>query len=539
MPGYALVATWQLCETLVPVAIGVVVDRGISSGSTSRFLTSLLLLAALMTTLAFSFRFGSRFIVRAREEESHLLRTEVAGHVLHPRGARTSSLTGEVLSLATGDAERVAEVLWQLAYLVASTLSVVIVALYVLQVDLVIGLLILVGVPAVTLVIQVVTPVVAHRSERQQESIASASGLATDLLHGLRPLKGIGGEDVAFERYRVLSRRAQGDTIAVARSWGYLGGLTTLLSGLLLGAVALVAGQRALDGDLTLGQLIALVGLTQFLAEPISQLGDVSAQFGGSLASARRLSTFLATPRLQEPADGTLATTRPRLAFAAVHLGPLDGLDLEVAPAELVALVVDDPAAADAVMTLLHAEAVPTSGRVTLGEAVLTDLHVDARRHHLLVSPHSAQVPAGTIGRTIDPDGALDHEQLTRILSAAAADEVVALHPEGLDRVVSERGTSLSGGQRQRLALARALAADAPVLVLHDPTTAIDSVTEQGIADGLRTVRDGRATLVLTSSPALLQAADRVVVVRAGRVALVGRHAELVHDASYREQVLR
>ncbi|RYJ00993.1 MAG: ABC transporter ATP-binding protein, partial [Actinomycetales bacterium] len=285
VPGYVLLALWQLCETLVPVAIGIVVDRGIESESTSRFITSTLVLVALMSTLAFSYRFGSRFIVRALEEESHLLRTEIAGHVLHPRGARTDQLPGEVLSLATGDAERVGQVVYQLAYTIAALLSVVIVAVYVLQVDLVIGLLILIGVPAVTLVIQVVTPLVAKRSERQQESIATASGLATDLLHGLRPLKGIGGEDVAFGRYRSVSRRAQHDTVAVARSWGYLGGLTTVLSGLLLAAVALVAGQRALDGDLTLGQLIALIGLTQFLAEPIVQLGETSAEFGGAFAS--------------------------------------------------------------------------------------------------------------------------------------------------------------------------------------------------------------------------------------------------------------
>lgn len=541
VPGYVLLALWQLCETLVPVAIGIVVDRGIDSGSTGRFVTSLLVLVALMTTLAFSYRFGSRLIVRGLEEESHLLRTEVAGHVLHPRGARTDQLPGEVLALATGDADRVGEVVYLLGYTISALLSVAIVAVYVLQVDVVIGLLILLGVPIVTLVIQAVTPLVAQRSERQQESIASASGLATDLVHGLRPLKGIGGEDVAFGRYRSLSRTAQHDTISVARSWGYLGGLTTLLSGLLLASVALVAGRRALDGDLTLGELIALVGLTQFLAEPISQLGDVSAKFGGAFGSARRLSAFLASPRLQPSADGTLAamTSAPRLVLADVHRGPLAGLSLSVEPDEILALVIDDPAVADTLMTLLHAEATPGRGVVSLGGVPLTDLDVDERRHHLLVSPHSAQVPAGTIASTVNPGQRLDDEQLGRVLVAAAADEVVALHPEGLDRVISERGTSLSGGQRQRLALARALATAAPVLVLHDPTTAIDSVTEQGIADGLRDLRRGRATLVLTSSPALLNAADRVVVVHGGRVVLSGSHAELLEDAGYREDVLR
>jgi putative ABC transport system ATP-binding protein len=124
-------------------------------------------------------------------------------------------------------------------------------------------------------------------------------------------------------------------------------------------------------------------------------------------------------------------------------------------------------------------------------------------------------------------------------MAAARADQVIEALPDGAHTAVSEQGRSLSGGQRQRVALARALAADPPVLVLHDPTTAVDSVTEAEIAAGLRAVRRNRTTIAVTSSPALLAVADRVVLVDGGRVVAQGDHARLLreHDR-YREVVL-
>ena len=538
--GYPLIAVWQLCETLVPVVIGIIIDRGIATGDASDFGLSLLLLAALFAVLSNSYRFGSRFVFRSLQEEAHLLRTEVAEHVLHPRGARTTSLAGETLSLATSDAETVAAVLRQLAFAIAALLSLLVVAVYVVQVDLGLGLLILLGVPTVLVIIQVITPLVARRTTRQQESTASASGMAGDLVQGLRPLKGIGGEDVALGRYRVASLRARDDTIAVARSWGYLTGLTTGLSGLLLAAVTIVAGQRALDGDISVGQLIALVGLTQFLAEPISGLGELSAQFAASRASATRIAGFLATPRLLTDGDAAPAGLRPQLSVDRVSSGPLEELSFETVDGELLALVIDDPATSDELVKLLARATAPERGTVCLGGVELDRLSISSRRQHLLVNAHHTEIFQGTLRSAVDPDGRLDAAELDAVLSASAADDVVALHPDGLDRAVRAGGSTLSGGQRQRLALARALAARTPLLVLQDPTSAVDSVTEQAIAEGLLALRAPiGSTILITSSPAMLQRADRVLVIRHGRIVQTGTHADLTADPDYRAAVLR
>lgn len=537
--GYPLIILWQLSETLVPVVIGLVVDRAVDGGTLGDLAWTLGVLVALFVVLSNGYRFGGRFVVRSMETEAHLLRGEVSAHVLHPRGARTDRLAGETLSIATADADLAPKVLHQLAFALASLTAVVAVAVYVLVVDVVLGLLILLGVPTVLVAIQALAPLVARRTGRQQESTATAAGVAADLLEGLRPLKGIGGEDVALDRYRTASQEARDATISVARSWGYLAGLTTVLSGVLLAVVALVAGDRALDGDISLGQLIALVGLTQFLAEPLRALGDVSAQFAACRASATRIVAFLQTPRVLPAGHRVLDGREPSLVLESVRAGALGGLDLRLAPGELVAVSVDDPAASDALVAVLTGDLEVEKGRARLDDVDLHDLDVAERRAHLLVATHHSDVFEGTLRSTVDPAAAHTDEQLVPALAASAADDVVRLHPDGLDRPVRAGGTSLSGGQRQRLVLARALVADRPLLVLQDPTSAIDAVTEQAVAAGIRAVRRGRATLVVTSSPALLQQADRVVVVRGGAVVAEGTHAELMHDAAYRAGVDR
>jgi putative ABC transport system ATP-binding protein len=489
--------------------------------------------------LSNGYRYGARFIVRGIEAERHALRTEVAAHVLHPRGARTDRLAGETLSIATSDAQLVPSVMDQLGYALASLVAVVVAAVYVLSVDLTLGLLVLLGVPGVLVVIQSLAPLVARRSRRQQESTAAASGIAADLLAGVRPLKGIGGEDVALARYRRASRRAGEDTVAVARAWGHLAGLTTGLSGVLLAVVAVVAGTRALDGDISLGELVALLGLTQFLAEPLRGLGDLSAQFAASRASAGRIAAFLATPRVLPDGPARPSRNPPSLAVEDLAVGPLRGLDLRAGPGELLALCADDPAASDALVSALAGEADPAAGRVLLDDVALADLSIDARREHLLVCAHHVAGLAGTVRSIVDPRGESGDERVREVLSAAAALDLVDQHPDALARVVLDTGSSLSGGQRQRLALARALATARPVLVLQDPTSAVDAVTEQHVARGLRDVRQGLTTVVVTSSPALLQQADRVLLVRGGRAVAEGTHASLLADPGYREAVHR
>lgn len=537
--GTPLVVLWQVGEALVPVMIGVAIDVGIESGAPGPFALACLGIVAIFATLSYGYRYGALFLTRALQDESHRLRVEVAEKAVQP--VDDPRLAGEWLSLATADAEKVAALVYQVAFTVAAVVTVVLTAVYLARTDVTLALVILFGLPVTVGLTQLVSPAIARRTSREQTAVARVAGIAGDLIAGIRPLKGIGAETTASRRYREASQAARHSSIVTARSWGYMSGLTTLVSGLFLALVALLAGTRAIDGELSLGELVAIVGLTQFLAEPIKLLGDLSAQFAAGRASARRLHDALSAGShvldgpVRMPADAAREVRLER-----VTVGSLTSVDLAVGPGCLVAVTTDSPDSADTIVSLLEGAARPDEGTVRLGGIDLQELARTDRREAMLVVPHAATPPEGTVRTAIDPDGRLDDAALDAVLTASAAHDVVEAHPDGLEHAVRIGGSSLSGGQRQRLTLARSLAADPPVLVLRDPTTAIDAVTEHQIATGLRTRREtGRATLVVTSSPTLLAAADEVVWVRDGRVVARGTHHDLQDDPAYREAVLR
>jgi putative ABC transport system ATP-binding protein len=541
----ALLVLWQLGESLVPVVIGLTIDRGVATGDGTAFLLWAAALAGLFVVLSYAYRFGSRIGMRAIQTETHDLRMEIVGHALDPRGLRSDRGAGETLSLATSDAEEVGLALRMVGYAVASLAAVVVTAVVLLRIDVVLGLVVLCGVPLCLAATQVATPLVSRRSRQHQERVARSAGVAVDLVRGIRVLHGIGGEQAAVDRYRTVSRTAQLAGVQVAWARAALVGLAQVLGGVFLAVITLLAGRLALQGDITVGQLIAIVGLTQFLTEPITWLAEMSAQLASAVASGQRIADFLSIPPVQASRAGEASAPPPgsRLEVDGLRHATLDGLDLASPPGEVLGIVTASAGDAQALVRVLAGQVPPAepAGEVRLGGVPVTRLDVDTRRQVLVVAPHRADLLEGTLRDNVDPWQCCTPERLDEVLTASAVDDVTALRDGGLDAVVTTDGTTYSGGQRQRVALARALAVDPPVLVLHDPTTAVDSVTETRIARGLRQVRgrEGRTTWVLTSSPALLEQADRVVVVRDGRVVAEGDHRTLLHDAAYCELVLR
>lgn len=539
----ALLSMWQLCEALVPVFIGIIIDRAITDLDGRDMVIWGVGLLVLFLVLSNGYRFGARLGFEVLQREAHSLRLEIAGHALRPQGARSTTVTGEVLSLATSDAEKVGGLARSIGYAVASACSAIFSVVVLMRADLVVGLVVVIGVVVTLALIQLISPVIARRSSEQQERIAHASGLATDLIRGLRVLRGIGAEDTAIHRYRARSRVARDASIRTATSHAAMQGLTIGLSGVFLAVVGLTAGQRALQGSISVGELVAVVGLAQFLAEPLRGLGHVGAQVATAYASAVRISDFLATPALLSngPKD---AVQGSGIGLVGVTTSALRGLDLDIEAGSLVGLVVDDPMGAAHLVEVAAGERVPESGSLRLAGTDLAALSISARRTAMLVVPHHTDLFAGTLRDNIDLGAMLPADTLDLVVAASAVSDVVSLHPEGLDQPVTAGATTFSGGQQQRIALARALAADAPILLLHEPTSAVDAVTEQHIADGIRTLRHGgatvpRTTLVLSSSPAILGQADRVVIIRGGVVVADGPPDEVRSGTHYRELVLR
>ncbi|MEV6710206.1 ABC transporter ATP-binding protein [Micromonospora wenchangensis] len=538
--GTALAGVYQLCAALVPILIGVIVDRAVATGAVTTLLGWTATLALVYLVLVVTYRFGARHLQRAIAEEGHQLRVELAAKILHPRVLRTGRHTGDLLAVTTTDAEYTSYLLDHIPRVTSALVAVTVSAVALLLISTPLGLTVLIAIPVVLAVLTRTAPLIARRVREQQDQAGRASALATDLVTGLRPLRGIGAQDAAAQRYRRVSRRSLAATLRASRTQNAYLGASTMLSNLLAGGIALLAGWFALTGRITVGQFITVIGSAQFLVEPFGVLAVVPGWTAAARAAADRVAAVLRADVVLPP--GTAAPDGCELRLTDVTYGPLAGLHLHVRAGEFVGVVASRPADAEALARLL---AVPDghSGDVLLGGERLETVDRDRARHLLHSEPHRTDLFSGTLATNVAPHDD-DGGRLDEALRAAAADEVAHLHPAGLGMPVTERGANLSGGQRQRVALARALLAGPPLLVLHDPTTAVDAVTEQAVADGIRSLRHGSdggyGTVVITSSPTLLAATDRVVFVADGVVAAEGAHAELVtHDDSYRRAVLR
>ncbi|MEV6369014.1 ABC transporter ATP-binding protein [Micromonospora musae] len=529
----------QAGEAAVPFLIGVIIDRAVAGGVGSLALW-LGVLAAVYLCLSYSFRYGARAAERAAERAAHDLRLRVTRRVLDARGgAEADRLPGTLVSIATSDASRVGAVAVAVAAGVAAVVAVVFTAVLLLSISLPLGLLVLLGTPPLMLLTRLLGKPLERRSETEQEHGAQASGIAADLVAGLRVIKGLRAESAAVARYRRRSRSALAATVRAARAEAAYQGVVSTLSGAFLAVIAVVGGLLAVRGQVSVGQLISSLGLAQFLVGPLSTFGWVGADLAQGRASARRIAAVLHVPDAVTGGSASPVTpARGALTLRGLHSPPLRGVDLDVAPGELLG-VVADPAEAAELVRVLGRVRDPAGGSVRLDGVALTELAPSALRAVVLATEHHTDLFDGTLRDAVSLAGRARPDRVVAALATADADEVARSLPDGLDSVLGDQARSLSGGQRQRIALARALAGDPPVLIVHDPTTAVDTVTEARIAGRLRSMRDGLTTVLVTSSPALLAVTDRVVVLRDGAVSSSGTHAELIAgDAGYRETVL-
>ncbi|MGA5757135.1 ABC transporter ATP-binding protein [Nonomuraea bangladeshensis] len=529
--GSLLGAGHQAGEALVPVLIGVAIDQAVAGGDWGRLLLWLAVLAAVYVGLSFSYRFGALVGERAAEEAAHELRIAVVARVLHPGGGAEDRLPGALTGIATEDVRRVGAVLMAVLAGVAGLTGLVVAGVLLLNTSVQLGLIVLAGTPALLWLGHLLGKPLERRSAVEQEHAARASGMAADLVTGLRVLKGIGAERAGIERYRRTSRDSLAATLRASRAEALQNGVVLALTGAFIALIALAGGYFATAGDITLGQLVSAVGLALFLQGPLQLFAWVNADFAQARASAARVAALLSAPPAvpagdREPPGDVTGAVRLR----SVSYGPLRDLDLDIAAGELVGVAATDPAAATSLVRCLARQADPEAGTVELDGVPLRGLDPGRLRESVLVAEHDAVLFEGTVATNV---GQAPEAAVAEALEAAGAGDI----PPGTP--VSERGGSLSGGQRQRVALARALAVARPVLVLHDPTTAVDAVTETRIADGISRLRRDRTTVLVTTSPALLAVADRVLLLHEGRVADEAPHADLLRrNPGYRAAVL-
>ncbi|MEL4358756.1 MULTISPECIES: ABC transporter ATP-binding protein [unclassified Luteococcus] len=571
----AVGALWFLPSAINPWLLGRAIDEGVSRGSVWATLPWALLMVLSITvgvvggTLMHTSAVTGFLVAMYKTMKLVLRKGTQLGHV-----ATRRTPSGEMLSIAGGDAETYGMVFEVVGRTIAALAAFIFVAGLVLAESTKLGLVTLIAAP---LLVGAASPLLkplqrAQASERSRSS--ELTGMATDIVAGLRILRGIGGEQTFGDNYAHQSQRVRRAGVRAGTWQAAVDALSVLLSGLLLVVLTWLGTREMLAGRLSIGQLVSFFGYAIFMVWPISTFYEFVQKWVQGLVSAKKTIAVLGQrPPWRDPADpvalpaGATITdeasgfvAQPGRMTVVVSALPDDSAALAdrigrflPSQTEAVSLVIDEDLKGKAakraraerqeqLATLVAAdeERAEAHWGVSFDDVDLSRVRLDEVRSRVLVADANAQVFAGTLQELVDPHGRATREQAEQALRTANAEDVYDALPGGWQGVLDERGRGLSGGQRQRLVLARALLADPEVLVLVEPTSAVDAHTEARIAARLAEHRRGRTTIITTVSPLLLHHADEVVLLDDGRAVARGTHAELLADnPGYRAVVAR
>jgi ABC-type multidrug transport system fused ATPase/permease subunit len=534
--------TWMLSQALMPAVIGAAIDALIQR-DTSAFSLDCAVVLGLGLLTAASGVLRHRCVVGNFLDASYRTVQLVTDQVSRLGETLTRLVTtGEIVSIAAADLDAVGGAIDISGRGSGAIASMIAVAAIVLSRSVVLGLIVLIGAPVMTALAGLLLRPLHRRQAAYREQQGELAARAADIVSGLRVLRGIGGEAAFTDHYRADSQRLRRTGVEVARTESYLAGAEILMPGLFVTLATWIAAHYALHRSITPGDLVMFYGYAAFLVLPMATLTEAAdAIVRGGVAAGRVISVLGLRPDVTEP-----SSPGPEPAEGASLHDPQSGVT--VLAGELLGIAADSSEEAAALADRLGRYGSGTGGPgqdgpgPELGGVPLAELPVGVVRSRILVAPPGAQLFGGPLVESLGDaaPGGCDEAAVVEVLGVASAQDVLESLPGGLGGSLSARGTSLSGGQAQRLRLARALLADPEILVLVEPTSAVDAHTEARIARTLRDYRAGRTTIVLTTSPLLLNAADRVVHLRDGRMAAQGRHHELLAvSADYADVVTR
>lgn len=438
--------------------------------------------------------------------------------------------TGEVSAINSNDVERVARVYDLIPRLSGAIVSFFVVSVLLINSSPTLGLLVIIGVPLLGLAIGPIIKPLQSRESTQREKLSESSGLAADTVAGLRILRGIGGEETFLRRFQVASQNVRAAAVRTARMRALLDGLQVILPGTLVVGVIWIGGNLVSQGNLRVGELLAFYGYSAFLMIPLQILTESAQRLTSGAVAARRVMKLLRVHSLQSHGDSEFPETFETLKDLKSGL---------VIPRDkLIGVVCDNSLTADELVDRLGGYI--DSEQVLVDSRPLSQIKRDAIRSHIYAQEKEPAILSGTISTLfkVRSSGRISIEQA--IEAASAADILDSLDGDGYNAEVVERGRTLSGGQRQRLALARTVFVDTPIVVLDDPTSAVDAHTEARIASRLKQIRGSKTTVVFTTSPLLLDQTDQVAMIVEDQVSAVGNHFELLkQNEIYRRLVVR
>lgn len=525
---------WMVSQALLWAAVGAAIDHGVVDRSERELFLWVGVVMALGLFQALCGALRHQLAVTNWMSAAYRTVQVIGRHISTTGTALTDEIpAGDVVNTVAADAMRIGGAFDSFARFAGAIASWIVVSFILLSTSVELGLIVLLGVPILA---SFTTPLMRplHTTQAAQREVAGRlAAMGSDTVAGLRILRGVGGEEVFLNNYKRQSGLVRRAGIRIATPQAGLESGQVLLPAILTAIVTYLAAGQVLNGSLQAGQLVAFFGYSMFLTTPLRTAIEYIISTTRAYVGAGRVLRILAiAPLVVEPAD-----PRPWPDSIETYEDALSGIRLE--NGQFVAYVTETPAEATQLADRLGRYVADVS-QVLVNGTPLSEFSVSDTRHHVLVSEVEPRLFSGELRYELVTDGAPDDGAINAALDAASAIDILDALESGLDTLVEERGRSFSGGQRQRLSLARALLTETDLLILVEPTSAVDTHTEGRIAARLAEMRRGRTTLIATTSPLMLEKMDLIFVVLDGLVVDRGTHQSLLQDsATYRQIVLR
>jgi ATP-binding cassette, subfamily B, multidrug efflux pump len=524
---------------LSPQLLRYAIDSGVNGRDLQALLWAclgLLGIAALRNIFTFT---QTYWIEQAGQEVAFTMRNELVKRLnALSFSYHDQAQTGQLMTRVTNDVDTARQFIGGgLIQLINALLLLVGSAVILLATNWQLALLVLLMVPAIGFVFFRFFRSVGPRFRAVAQKLGMLNTVLQEGLAGVRVVKAFAREPYEAKRFRAANDDLLVENLAVIRGISLSFPLIFFVANLGTLVVIWYGGAQVIGGSLSIGDLVAFNSYLAFLLLPIFILGNTLSSIAQADASARRIFEVLDAPLevTDRPNAQVLPRVKGRVAFEQVSFSysgseraSISDVSFVAEPGQTVAIIGRTGAGKSTIINLVPRFYEVSAGRVLLDGYDVREVTLTSLRSQIGIVLQESMLFSGTLRENI----AFGHTEasdaeIEAAAKAAQAHEFISALPQGYNTLVGERGIGLSGGQRQRVAIARALLLDAPILIMDDSTSAVDTQTEYQIQQALNQLRQGRTTLVIAQRMSTVRNADTILVMEEGRLIAQGNHVEL------------
>ena len=464
-----------------------------------------------------------------------LLRGEIYQKFLNlPTQFLDQKSNAELLSKVTFNIEQVAESTSNiLTVLIRDTLTIIVLSVYMVYLSPTLASVIFLVAPVIAILVRFLSLLFRRYSERIQDSMADVTHAIKETLQNHRIIKIFNGQDFEQKKFSLINENNRKHNMKLFSTKAIGNSITIFIASLGVAGVVYVATLEQVKNSMTVGDFSGFITAMVLLMTPLKRLTNINAMIQKGIAAA--VSIFSLLDEDNEDDQGQLdandlegSINFKNVCFSynqADHI--LDGINITINPGETIAIIGKSGSGKTTLVNLIPRFYEIESGQLLIDSENIQNYSLKSLRSNISLVTQEVTLFNDTIFNNI-AYGKYSDNEVRKVVTSAHMDEFIDNLPKGLDTLVGDQGILLSGGQRQRIAIARALLKDAPILILDEATSSLDSESERYIQKALDQLMKNRTTLVIAHRLSTIENADRIIVLSKGRIVEQGNHNELI-----------